>query len=256
MRQIALALVVVACKSEGDDYAIDPDHPIVQNPGNKPDAGTVADAAPMVDGGPTVDGGSGMITGRICVVSDPRTPDTGCSTSANNAGGARVALGANATFTANDGTFTLAQPTGTNLVWHVSGQNLYSSVMPFGTGTTIPAMTLSDYADLQNNNGVVPDQNDGDLFVRVTRGGAALANAKGASTPASFAGPLYDGATLLVWKSGSNQATGALGTIWLPTTPIGAASVSVTPMGATAPIVIPGVPVEAESITWISVDVP
>ena len=70
MRIAALLVLLVGCPSSGgDDYHVIPggdDHPINPMPDAPPADGLVGDGA--------------MLTGRVCVTTDLRTPTVGCAT--------------------------------------------------------------------------------------------------------------------------------------------------------------------------------
>jgi len=247
MRQVALLVVLVACKSPaGDDYPVNPNDN--SNSNSAGDASTAGDAAVVVDGATT------MTTGRVCVLLDPRDI-TSCR--ATGTGALHVTLGTSTATTDDTGAFTLPTPSGTNLLWHVTGTSLQTSVMPFGTSTTIPALLAADYLSLEVGNGVnVQTADQGEIFVAVRRAGAAVTGAHGASSPMPFYGVLYDTNIAAVWNINAAVGTGAHGMLWYPATPIGTASISVTPMGSTTAVTTPNVPVESQAITYIAVTVP
>jgi hypothetical protein len=243
MRQAAILIFAIACKKT-DDYQVEPPTPM-PNPGVV-DAPALAVDAHLIDAAES-------LSGRVCLITDPRA-QTACNTTSAN--GFTVTLDGHTATTVADGTFVIAMPTGTSLVWHVSGTQLVTSVMPFGAVAAIPAMTIADYTDLQNENGAgVQSTDNGEIFARIVHGGAPLMNAKADSTPGASFGPFYDSTSSLAWNSGLNESTGAAGIAWFPGVAIGNATVSVTPNGGTL-LPVPNVPVEAQSITWLVIDTP
>ncbi len=248
MRQVALLIFAVACKQgSGDDFAVLPPDPV-------PPPNPAADAA-IGDGGvdaAAIDAEVG-ISGRVCLISDPRAQST-CK--ATGAGGFVVTIDTKTATTADDGSFVIAMPTGTDLLWQVSSTKLETSVMPFGTVNQIPAMLLDDYVNLEGDNGAeVQDITSGEVFVSVVHAGAPLANAKAGASPQAAYGPFYDSSSAIAWNSGPTDGTGAAGIAWFAGIEQGAATLSVTPMSGTL-IPVPNVPVVASAITWIVVDVP
>jgi len=234
-------VVVAACRSGGGD-----DYPVL--PGGDDTQGMEGhvDAA-ILDGTDA----PAMLAGRACVLTDLRDL-TSCATT--GAGGLTVKLGSQTATTADDGQFTLATPAGTMLVWHVSGNvaDVMPSVMPFGATPQIPVVTTADYLDALNTNSIVlaPGQ-QGSAFVRVVRGAAALTGATAVASPTPTYPAFYDGATSVSWNQ---AATGARGMVWIAGAEAGSLTVTVTPPLATGvPITVP---VEADSITFATLDAP
>ena len=240
MRTLLLVVALVGCKSNTtDDLPIQPGGGTVGGGGGHPDA--PADIA-------TGDG-SGL-TGKVCLLTDPRNL-VGCATA--GAGGFTVTLGTASTTTADNGTFSLPAPSGTGLVWHVTGSGIMPSVRPFTTGDSlIPAMTVTMFDNVETDTGNLQLNNAGSIFVRVASGGAALSGATVASTPPAQYNTWYDGTTVSGWQSAS---TGAYGTALVGDVVVGTVTVSVTPAGGSATM-IANVPVEDISLTFLSVTVP
>src|SRR2546430_10442515 len=142
MRIVALALAFAACKGHGD-------YPIEGGGGPGPGGGAGGPDAAVADSG---DGGP-TIAGRVCLAADPRKLSA-CS--ATGALGLTVALGGQMTTTADDGTFAIARPGGTNLLWNVSGAAIMTSRMSFSAVAEIPAIAMTTYMNLETSNGVLP----------------------------------------------------------------------------------------------------
>jgi hypothetical protein len=193
--------------------------------------------------------GATLLAGKVCLLADPRDLTT-CQ--ATGAGGLTVAIDHNSATTADDGTFAIAQPVGTNLVWTVSGGNIVPSVMPAGTLAQIPAIDMTTYTTLQSNNGVLLNTDQGSILMRVSSSGTPLVGARVTSTPAPSFGPFYDGTNAQTWLQ---NGTGAQGTAWLPGITAGTASLDVTPSGGSA-TPIGSAPVAGQAITYVLADVP
>ena len=244
MRQVALLVVVVACKAT-DDFPVDPN--------TNPDQTHLRDAGAPSDVAVVVDADANAIAGRVCLITDPRV-QSACA--ATGAGGLTVKLETATAITSATGAFSIAKPSGSSPVWHVTGPKLQPSVVPFGASTLLPAMLAADYTTLEDDNGVtLQDATEGEIFVRIVRAGAPLAKVRATSSPAGQYGVLYDTAIGDTWLPNAANGTGAAGMLWLPGTPIGLATVTITPMGG-APIAVPNIPVESQAITWVAVDAP
>jgi hypothetical protein len=241
MKLVWTVVVLAACHPGGGD-----DYPV--HPGGDDTPGTEGriDAA-IPDGSDA----AATISGRACVLTDLRDL-TSCATT--GAGGLTVTLGSQTATTADDGTFTITAPAGSMLVWHVGGSvaDVMPSVMPFGATPQIPVVTTADYLDALNSNSVVlaPGQ-QGSAFVRVVRGTAAVSGATAVASPTPTYPAFYDGATSQSWNQG---ATGARGMVWIAGADAGSLTVTVTPpLAADVPITVP---VEADSVTFATLDVP
>jgi hypothetical protein len=236
-RAAVVLLVIAACNAGGggdDEFPVSPG-------GGRPGGGVMVDAA-MID---TRDAdGDTPISGRVCLVVDLR----GAACAASGAGGITVTLGAQTATTADDGAFAIAAPQGSNLVWHASTADLVTSVMAFSTSTTIPAITLAGWNELELANGVVTQGQQGAIIARIVQGGTPLAGATVTATPVPQYATHYDGPTAAGW---TELATGAAGVAWLPGVGVGAATLAVVPptgSGGTA-----AVHVEDHAITFVTI---
>jgi hypothetical protein len=239
MRAVALVLLLVACK-EGDGAL----YPINPGGGGGGNNGTPPDAAALGDGA-----GSGGLAGRVCLIADARQP-TQCASS--NAAGFTVTLDGNTATTSADGTFTIASPQSTNLVWQITGTDLETSLMSYSAVHRIPAMLDTDYLDLANANSVVQSTGFGDVFVHVSQAGTSAAQVGATVSPAAIYPTLYDGGTATTW---TQTGTGAFGMVWIAGLPVGAASVTLTPQGGTA-MTVTGIPVADTALTFVNVALP
>ena len=238
MRSAALLVLLVGCQPSGDDYHVIPggdDHPV----------------NPMVDAKPAdgVVGDGSMLMGRVCVVTDLRNPTVGCATT--GAANITVTLGTETTMTADDGLFMLLPPSGAGLVWHTSGTNLVSSVIPLSTSNVLPMVSAQTYLDLQNGNSVIVNSGEGSVVLYVRQAGLPLAGATTDVSPTASFLTLGDRANATNWVQG---ATGALGVSWTPGIIAGTATLRVTPtVGAAAML---DVPIEDGAITFATLVIP
>src|SRR5436190_16339833 len=151
---LLVLLAMSACKtsSDGDDFPVSPGGPGAM--GTMVDGPLPADAA-VPD--------SGLLVGRVCLIRDLR----GLACAATGVAGVTVTLGTRSAITGDSGTFTMTAPSGSNVVWRTSAAELVSSVMPFGTSTTIPAIAVQDYLDLRLANSVVQQVGQGAIVARL-----------------------------------------------------------------------------------------
>ena len=239
MRIAALLVLLVGCQSSGgDDYHVIPggdDHPINPMPDAPPADGLVGDGA--------------MLTGRVCVTTDLRTPTVGCATT--GAANILVQLGTETAMTADNGSFMLLPPSGAGLVWHTSGTDLVSSVIPLSTSNILPMVRVQTYLDLENSNSVIVNSGEGSVFLYIRQAGLPLPGATTDVSPAASFLTLGDRANATNWVQG---ATGLLGVSWTPGIIAGAATLTVSPpVGAHAMLTAP---IEDGAITFVTLVVP
>ena len=238
MRIAAILIALVGCQPSGDDYHVitgGDDHPI----------------NPMVDAKPAdgVVGDGSMLIGRVCVVTDVRTPTVGCATT--GAANITVTLGTETTMTADDGSFMLLPPSGAGLVWRTNGTDRVRSVIPLSTSNVLPMVSVQTYLDLQNGNSVIVNSGEGSVFLYVRQAGLPLAAATTAVSPTASFLTMGDRANATNWVQG---ATGALGVSWTPGIVAGTATLMVTPTVGTAAMI--GVPIEDGAITFATLVIP
>ncbi len=239
MRAASIVLLLAACQSGGDDG-----FPIAPG-GGLPPTITPAPDGPQLDA--STDGATSLAA-RVCVILDPRNP-AACAT--GNAAGIMVTLGTSTATTASDGSFTIAAPTTSNLFWTASAPGFVPTVMPFGTVHLLPILTAERYNDLLLDNGVVLQAGQGSLFVRVVSGSASASGVTATVEPASLFGPLYDGASALIWD---RDATGAGGMVWIPDALAGTATLTLA-NPSTSPVTL-SLPVTEGAITFGTVAIP
>jgi len=235
----AWLLLLVACNQSGGDD----EFPV--NPGTGPGTGKIPDAAPI--DAADLDA-SNMIAGRVCLVTDLRNL-TACANT--GAGNITVTLGTRMTTTAVDGKFTIATPTGSNLVWRATGVDIVKSVMPFGTSNSIPAIGVEDYNDLTLANSVVEQAGQGSIIARIVKGTTPQTGATAAASPLAQFATKYDGPAALTW---TELSTSTAGTAWIAGADVGTPTITVTPATGTAASDV--VRVEDGAITFVVIDLP
>lgn len=239
MWRVSMLALLVACRAGGGDD----EFPI--EPGGTPGTGTMVDAA-VVDA-PDFDAMS-MIAGRVCLIADLRAL-TACAST--GAGGITVTLGASSAITSDSGEFTIAAPSGANLVWRASAGDLVTSVVPFGPSTLIPAIGVEDFNDLQNANGVLIVDGQGSIVARVVKGGLPQSDVVVDVAPLAQFPTRYDGLTPTAW---TELATGPAGTAWIPGAALGTNIVTATPAAGAAASAT--VLVEDLAITYVTIALP
>jgi hypothetical protein len=247
MKRAALALVLAACSTSSSN-----DFP------PRPGGGGTAGDAGIGDGG--VAGGGVPITGHVCLVSDLRAPTSPCDTT--KAGGLKVTLGtagAPGTATATtgaDGSFTIAAPLGAGFTWHVTGINLVTSVMSFGTDNTIPAILGDGYITLLATVGLqAVDETHASVVVRAVSVAAPAAGITATLTPLADSDTFYDSdgsPRSPVWNNTSTQSGGV---VWVPDVPL-PGPVTITLGRTTGTTVKTTAAVERQAITFITQGVP
>ena len=239
-RVLLLAVLVVACKASSDD-----DFPVVPGGGGPGGTGTQPDA-PAID---ALDFDAlQYLVGRVCLVTDLRALTTCAGT---GAGGLTVTLGTQTTTTTDSGAFTMMKPSGTNLVWRVTGLNIIKSVMAFGPSNSIPTIDIADYVDLQNANSVTLAVGEGSIVARIVRNGVAQNGVVASVSPLAQFPTKYDGITAIAW---TELATSTAGTAWIPGAALGTNAVTATPLTGTA--ATESVLVEDQAITYATIDLP
>ncbi|MGE0548464.1 MAG: hypothetical protein AB7O24_32770 [Kofleriaceae bacterium] len=234
-----LLIVVVGCSNGGDnDYKID------HGGGGGVIGGDGDDSAS--DAG--VDSAADGITGRVCLVTDLRTLSPCANTGVADL---LVQLGTKTTTTNDDGSFTIPTPSGSNLLWRVTGANLAPSAMPFSTSKTIPAINADVYDDLLLSNGLILSGDQGSLMVRVTRDNTAVVGATATASPESAYAPYYDSNVATVWDQ---DETGSYGVAWIVGAEPGTTTITVTPDLGTAGMI--ELPVETGGITFGALALP
>ena len=202
-----LLLIAAACGASDDtEYPIEPGH-----------GGTGGSFQPIAD--PLADA-STTITGRVCVLADPRMPTTCAATGAD---GLTVKVGTLMTMTTTpDGKFSIMRPTGTGLMWTVSGTGIRASAIAYhAVDVEIPAVQVTVYEAMVANIAETDDPAStliGALLVQFTRNNTPVSGAITIVSPTPDSELYYDGSAPDTWRmdTGSGEATGAAGMVWAP----------------------------------------
>jgi len=238
MRRLLLVAGLVACRNSDETFPV--------SPGGAGPGGSHLGVDAATDSG---DGGANFV-GRVCVISDPRLPTTGCATT--GVAGFLVTLGLNTATTVDDGTFAIQATAATNAVWTVTGgTTIIPTVAPFTASPIIPAVLATAFAELEGANGVVPSAGNGAVFVRVLQNGTPVAGATAIATGMQQYPPFYDPPSGEQWLT---TATGSFGVAWLPGVLAGTQAVTVTPPLSTATLTLSNVPVVEGALTFVTAE--
>jgi hypothetical protein len=180
MRTALAVILFAACAPDSPTY------PVGGGPGGG--AGGNGGGGGGGSSGNGVDANPDVIEGIVCVLPDPRDFTT-CLGS--GAGDITVTVGTGSAVTADDGTFSINTPTGTNLVWSISGSAVMSSTIGFSTSAVIPAIQTMTFETLANENGIVYDPTQGTIIGQVLHAGSGFANATAAAAPVGIYATLY-----------------------------------------------------------------
>jgi hypothetical protein len=233
---LALLAGLGACNRDVERFPIGP------GTGGGGSNGTMPDS-PYADG----NGSGSMMTGRVCLINDARTPTTCASSGAD---GLTVALGTATATTAGDGSFMIASPSGTGLVWRVTGTAIYSAAMQVTTTATIPAISLSIFEDMIATNQAIAGDGTGSVIARFTTNGSGVSNLEAATSPEPVGQYYYDGPNALTWDT---TATSSFGVVWVPALIPGFTTLNVSgPPDAS----IPSIPVFADTVTFAFATIP
>lgn len=205
-------------------------------------------SASVVDAGSEGDASSSMISGRVCLLSDARQPSSCASSGAD---GFTVTLGSQTATTGGDGSFTMTRPSGSGLVWQVSGTGIEPGAMRLSSGTTIPVMNSLLYGDMVASQTAIVSVDTGAIIARLTRASAPLTDAVVVASPQPDSETYYDGAGVTAWEL---DATGPFGIVWISAISPGTASLSLD-TGAVQNTVS-GIPVFAGTITFELAEIP
>ena len=243
---LAVAATSAACTNAGEDN-------LPVNPGGGP-FGPVTGKVVVGGGGSGSGSGTALVRGRVCVIQNDAAALGDCATS--GAGGLTVALGGATTTTADDGTFAMPAPQGTNLTFDVTGAGIVPSTRAFSPGNVIPAMNQQLFDQVLAANGIVLTPGSGSIFASVVdRGGQPLRGVTVTSTPSPAFGPYYDGTQPTPWTL---DATGARGVIFLPglDTTLGPTSLTFDHLGTSTETTVGGVQVVDGGITFVDTVLP
>jgi hypothetical protein len=258
MKRAALALVLAACSSSVNDFPPLPEGALPG--GTSSGGGTTGDAG--IGDGSAGDGGV-SITARVCLVQDLRAPTSKCDPA--RAGGLKVTLGTagaldggtatvvGSATTGPDGSFTMTAPLGAGFTWHVTGANLTTSVMLYGTENIIPAILAEQYLALRESNAMhASDELHGAAVVRVVRGVSPVTGIAATVTPLADSETRYD--TTISLTDWNTKATQNGGVVWIPDAQLGAAHVVLGATDGTTSTV--DTTIESQAITFVTRTIP
>lgn len=242
MKLVACSLLlVVACKDDVGDYYTEP------GGGGGGGFGTMTGA-----GGPdanTTDGGN-LHSGRVCGLSEI-LDWADCEQGNPGLVGLLVEVGGEMATSMDDGAFEIAEPSGANLYWRVSGNAQLASLQEFPGEDSIPSISISAFQNLAADANVTLDNNVGTLFARVTYNNMPVEDATAT---------LVGSADLVYYDDPNGSAkfsvgeTRQAGMIWFPNVEPGATvTFTVTPPAAIGTPKTTVVTVESEAATFVTV---
>lgn len=244
---VIFGLACAACGRDFEQFPTDP-HGGGGGGGIRPGGGS-GSGSDDIDAG--VDALNGL-DGRACLILDSRDTAT-----CEDTGASQIVVHINGVTdvqTADNGDFTIETPTGTGLVWRLTNNDLVTSIQQFGAPNQIPILQNTTYDDMLSTFNVSTDPaTEGAIIVTVVQNKAPLQAATvdlGDTTGARF---FYDGIGPNDWLEG--QVTKEHGAAWITNVPVGNHDVIVTPAAGSA-ATAPAVPVQANAITYVLVDVP
>jgi hypothetical protein len=227
MKTLALLMVVAGCApAGGDDTPVQPTH------------------------GPVLPVAGNSITGRVCVVTDPRNLGA-CSTT--TAAGLAVTLAGAETTTGVDGTFSLPIPTAANAMLAVSGPGVMPTQMLTSSVNAIPVLKADLFSQMMAANGITLSSGSGSILGTVVRGGVPVSGITVTSTPSPAFGPLFDGSTPTAFQL---NATGARGVVWVPGVTAGPVQLTFRDLASSGETTVDGVQVVDGGITIMDAVLP
>jgi hypothetical protein len=236
MRTALAVMLFAACTPDSTTYPI----------GGGPGGGAGGNGSGS-GSGTTTDANIDVLEGLVCVLPDPRDFST-CL--AAGAGGITVTVGTGSAVTNDDGTFAIAPPSGTNLVWSVSGNTIMTSTIGFSTSAVIPAIQSMTFETLTDENGIVFDPTQGTILGQVLHAGSGVADTTAAAAPIG----IYD----TFYASPDDQAdwldattTTTFGTFLIAGLTPGIETLTLTP-GVGSAVIVSDVPSGSGTITFIA----
>jgi hypothetical protein len=222
-------------------------------------AGCAADAGddfPLLTGGDSLPaaGQAGVVSGRICILSDPRNL-AGCS--ASGADGLTVTLAGSAATTGVDGSFQLVAPQGgsptvTPMV-SVTGAGIVPTQISMSSAMSIPVLRADLFSQMMAANGITPSSGSGSILGTVLRGGVPAPGITVDVTPTPAFGPRFDGTTP---TSFTLDATGARGVFWIPGVALGPTQLTFRDLATSGETTVGGVQVVNGGITIMDTVLP
>ena len=233
--------VLGACSKTVDDYQVIPGQGGPNGGSNTIGVDAVTDTVP-----------GSQISARVCLLTDPRDLTSCAPTGAANL---TVKLGTVMASTVDDGSFTIATPSGSNLSWSITGAGIEASLVPYSTSLSISAIASDAYTQLRTANGVLFVDQTAAVFAHVVHAGAAVTGVTTTVSPSPTAGVIYyDGNSAQVWDQG---ATSTFGMIWVPEIDLtgGATAATLTVSSGGTPTGFPGVPLRNLTLTFVTIEI-
>jgi len=217
-------------------------------------AGCAADAGddfPLLtdDNSLPAPGHSGVLTGRICVISDPRDL-TGCA--ASGGGGLTVSLAGSTATTSADDSFQLVAPASASAI-SVNGAGIVPTQISMSSATSIPVLRADLFAQMMAANGITPSSGSGSILGTVVRGGVPAPGVTVSVTPTPAFPPMFDGATATAFTL---NATGARGVVWIPGVALGPTQLTFRDLATSGETTVDGVQVVNGGITIMDAVLP
>lgn len=199
---IPVVLLAGGCADSTDDYPVSTNDPVAPSTGS-------TTTAPM-------------LSGRVCVVTDPRALTT-CS--ATGAGGLVVSAGGAVVQTSADGTFSIPVPAHPSMTaLQISGAGIVPTQLPASSAmSSVPVLQSALYQQMIEATGFTVTPGTGAVLASVTRNGQPVSGVTMTSSPIGGAGPFFDGATATGFTP---DATGTRGIVWAPGIAMGTASLT------------------------------
>lgn len=245
MRSLAFALAVIAagCVNSDEEYP-------VTTQGGQPPAG----------GG----GSAQTITGRVCLVTDPRflaqCTETGVDgltvtlTTPTTSGQVTTT-----TTTAATGAFVINSPAAVAATgpttFTVTGPGIIPSSQVLSTNTNVPVLSQDLFTQISAANGInlTAGTGTGSIIATVTRGGVPVSGVQVAATPSPAFGPFFDGTSPTGFTL---NGTGAQGVSLLSGFTVGPVNLTFSDAAAASESTVGGVQVINGGITFVEGNLP
>jgi hypothetical protein len=221
MTRIALFVSVLAgCASSGDDY------PVLTDQGG----GETATAQ--------------LISGRVCVIVDPRDLVT-CSPSGG--GGLVVSAGSGVALTRGDGSFTVSSTAPLTGSLTVSGPGVVPTLLPVSAvHAAVPVLQADLFQEMLAAADLEVTPGTGSILATVTHEGQPVSGVTVTTAPIGAGGPFFDGATATGFTL---DGTGARGIVWAPGIVAGPTSLTFTDIAHATETTVGGVQVVDGGLT-------
>jgi hypothetical protein len=229
MRTLALIALLAGCSADaGDDYPL-----------------LTGDGLPR-----PASGGASVVSGRVCLVTDPRNL-AACSSS--GADGLAVTLGNSAATTTPDGSFRLVATPANSPMLSVTGLGIVPTQIAMASAPSIPVLKADLFSQMMAANGITLENGSGSILGTVIRGAVPVPGVTVTVTPPSAFPPRFDGATPTAFTL---DATGARGVIWIPGVATGPTQLTFRDLATSGETTVDGVQVVNGGITIVDAVLP